>query len=1290
MNINDLSLTPFFYSSSSEEENLLPIESTEETAEEITPPKEENQRAKTDLSIISQAIHLSTALLQLIPDPSIRLTLAQAEDLIFNSINGRIIHYLCPLNLLFVDIMKTLRQLKKDPSIYSSSGNAYYSTPKGFEAEEVKGYKVCQLLSVQINLLFRHFRKHSFLFEGEITSRSERKNLIYARINYVETDKLFIQLESLVNALGSYETKKLCRMLKQYCDILYHLCHTESFLIKSSKSLSGNMDIETSVLTYPPGRVHFDFYLDSLDLSLSSLVDYRQMKKDEASILAQHLEEIKELSKCSLDGLEKFTLSVQIHKNNIDQLGNAYFKASDNILLQSKLNKANLSLQAYFQGIESRSLSLVKTLQEMTPLVQQVCCPWTLFRDECHAMLEKYDKECDLLEPQIKQTFQSFENLLKANKKLSRETKNQIKDLLNSIKVLLSEETFKIRFNALLVETIRLTMNTAQEILIFFCKKIKPLNLEADAFHQSLVRSQKELPCAAFSAIDLFIQQVFQFTELLEKEASCKVITASIRLKVRKTVKQLMLMEFDSLLKAEERDKTKILQDFFLNLINTTQSIHHHLEGPHKDHPLKKSTRLLLKYLENLGEIEIFNLHITSGLTDPIGPQTDISLADIPLIREQMRMITLAFAEQNIEEHLNALEKALREKFESAIESGKFFWKANLKNAILSRLAINERQREIKRCYQELESSETVNQVLEALHRLHSRRKSTIEKRCKGWNIQLTLLGRIAQNEGCEPIYSPIRAISSWDVSTEFFLKPTNEIVLTNPRPRRTSPFQISSTPTRVETWDERQTDSDSGEEEKFQENENLLSLSNLSQETFLPSPYESNLSLIAALQKEKLPLLNANEQIESFSARAIGRDELLKNSCIYLTLIEEAKKWSSLEFPKSLQMRGQIDFMLLLEAAQKIALASLRIATKEAPSIHILASKDQGGSLLYTHNGMFLTSLLRSSGKKWFEQTGIQSSIQYQELLLKRVYWFQEEQQEVEKIALITACCETAWKELGSSAKHFKPTDIEKDLYAKTANFKECRLKIHKYKRNQAPLSLPILSLPEIRELQNEIIHKIALLQFDPHCCDLAKGFIGTVGRILGSGCTLMAYNGKNSTPLNFAVRSAEIQVSLLSSVLILALSTLKENLDQQHPLFSDQGGRALFQSHRVDRLWKVLKSYLAAKTPSDRIALLDNSLPHFVGDPRYPYPNKTVMTNEIVSMHEKVYLLKKIEDGSWFSNEDQPLLAKYLGKEGKLKSSGIQKEILNRSIMQAVDVQQRKTWLAFELAAVILRACV
>jgi hypothetical protein len=256
---------------------------------------------------------------------------------------------------------------------------------------------------------------------------------------------------------------------------------------------------------------------------------------------------------------------------------------------------------------------------------------------------------------------------------------------------------------------------------------------------------------------------------------------------------------------------------------------------------------------------------------------------------------------------------------------------------------------------------------------------------------------------------------------------------------------------------------------------------------------------------------------------------------------------------------------------------------------------------------------------------------------------------------------------------------------------FQDCRSRIHKFRRNQFGAFIPVSDIQDADTFNLKIAKLITALQVTPQCANFFHNYVSTIKRVLDFNQILNVYEKKVPMPLFFTTRSAEIQVSLLSSVLILALSTVKVSADHPHPLFLDHEGkdqdRPLLYSHRVDRLWKVLKDHLGSKSDPDTLKMLDMYLPLFVGDPRYPHPNKTSITNNLVNMHEKVYLLQKIESEGMYRKEDIKLLNKHLGKEGWKLNSELQQAKLKEMIALAIEEQKKRTQLALQMTEMILK---
>lgn len=140
------------------------------------------------------------------------------------------------------------------------------------------------------------------------------------------------------------------------------------------------------------------------------------------------------------------------------------------------------------------------------------------------------------------------------------------------------------------------------------------------------------------------------------------------------------------------------------------------------------------------------------------------------------------------------------------------------------------------------------------------------------------------------------------------------------------------------------------------------------------------------------------------------------------------------------------------------------------------------------------------------------------------------------------------------------------------------------------------------------------------------------------------------------------------------------------EHPLFTLHRGREVFLTHRVDILWSLLRPHIKEDKNFEAINKIDSFLHVFVGDPRYPYPNKTPLTNQLVKMEEKVYLLFKLESG-WLGSEEKKLLVAHLGKKGIFLPSEKQKAYILASIRKEVEIQEQKSRFALQLAESILK---
>lgn len=175
----------------------------------------------------------------------------------------------------------------------------------------------------------------------------------------------------------------------------------------------------------------------------------------------------------------------------------------------------------------------------------------------------------------------------------------------------------------------------------------------------------------------------------------------------------------------------------------------------------------------------------------------------------------------------------------------------------------------------------------------------------------------------------------------------------------------------------------------------------------------------------------------------------------------------------------------------------------------------------------------------------------------------------------------------------------------------------------------------------------------------------------------------------MNFAMRSSEIQVSLLSLTTQLLLCFVKVPSDSVHPLFLDINGqegdgRPLMHCHRADKIFGVLQQFKDWHTEEHEA--LKASLNTFAGDPRYPFPNKTAMTNDLIAIYQKVYLQHKVHHDAFSDKQDKKLLQRHLGAGTWKLPTTEQEALLSQSLQSDIEQQKAKTALAFDLACQLL----
>jgi hypothetical protein len=250
--INNVNLTvsyptPYFYPSSEEDNDNTPlrgegIDLQLELEEKVSPikihqkiiekPSQEiiNLNTAERDKIISQLVQDKTLTFQQTFESLDKLPLDQAKKLIQDIVRGRIVNFLSPINLLFFEMIKVMQQLSRDRTIASFSGVITLNINGKLKNEETKGSQILQNLSAELHLLFRIFRDYSCLLEGKIASKANRIEIVQAQDIYLKIVNLFVRVEGVIIKEGNNLAKKLYYELKNYCDVLYHICYNEDFL----------------------------------------------------------------------------------------------------------------------------------------------------------------------------------------------------------------------------------------------------------------------------------------------------------------------------------------------------------------------------------------------------------------------------------------------------------------------------------------------------------------------------------------------------------------------------------------------------------------------------------------------------------------------------------------------------------------------------------------------------------------------------------------------------------------------------------------------------------------------------------------------------------------------------------------------------------------------------------------------------------------------------------------------------------------------------------------------------
>ena len=399
----------------------------------------------------------------------------------------------------------------------------------------------------------------------------------------------------------------------------------------------------------------------------------------------------------------------------------------------------------------------------------------------------------------------------------------------------------------------------------------------------------------------------------------------------------------------------------------------------------------------------------------------------------------------------------------------------------------------------------------------------------------------------------------------------------------------------------------------------------------YKPTPFEKSLEPLVALQQRNPLPLDRMEEAFSLFKRKEKMEQALQTQLYLMHLLEEQKD------PELKPLfRGTTDLFRLHEMTQKLALAFFPIGKP-----HLILDPNQRHLFTSLHDGVYLAQVLTKS-EPLFGNKKSEPFLKDQEKVLKVSYWFSEERPEPNSAYdFMLPRCKEIWRNME------KQKSVELTCIGVVDSLWKMRAFVQQQREEPTEIVFP--ELPPLREL------------------------IGTVEAPVVELATALDTHAKACmrAPILFTNRHLEIQIGLLTSVMKDLLYKRGHSPDQELE------GRPLKYSHHVLHLWNLLKSH--CKTH------IEEQLALFVGDPRYPFPNKTAISHDLVTSYDLSRLLAIARTGFLVAEKVQ-LFKKYVPdfSVNDLKRAG---ELIEKRLQDHLERVEKKTRLAFVLAAELLR---
>lgn len=1222
--------------------------------------------------MIDFAINLSKQKSQAAFKDQTKISPQQADKLLVDMCAGKELETLSSLNILVVAIMQEVQALTLETR--STSEVAIVSGKNGPQQILLDPKKELKKLSASIFQIFRQFRQYAPLLNGKVTST----NRIYI-LSIQETYVKIAQHHELIQ--GSFNTRRAkahYHKLSVYLDLLYYCSYNENFLSKFTKPLIEKINPLDRLTNFPPTSLHVHLLENSLEI-LSCSLNLCEEKLDEEFI--SPLKEAQQLIRqksgkvfpqlVHLDeSLQNFLTALQV--NTAEAIAKIQKSLNSTKALQH-----STQLRSFLERLNDPNQSYVTTLETMWPLLCEMESNWKVHMDqESHNdITQNLNKTCEKFE----EALNSARSKLKmCNARLP----NKFKAL--SLETICDCKKIILLYNSLIFEPMRIPAMICHEIKTYY-GFFERTNALAKEFQTLLLSNDVEQPCSAFSAIDFLTHQTFlpffstadqnitepDFEEIQSCFQNIALLICSgsgnsndVALSTDKTVTCISEDELDL-----EEEIYRFCDLLLPKLEHTTQD------------SLKTALLTLKKYLSEDHE----GRHMFSMLLGGYNDRLELSIADLSSVKNHFAVMH-GFSRIQENSPLIALKHLFKKRLAQASDSSKPFLKLCYKHLVLATVDQKTLIKAIEKYRHIFESCATKEELLKNLHAWR-KTLTKVEYGLSRAKQQLNLMAMIASNKNDHEVSQHYRSFIKWQVSFNFFCMTIDQLIINNSMLIEEPAVENNSVKKNPLKKDLSSEQSEPRVEDILEEQEKPELDSDLpkTQVKHEPSSYNLSLETLDKLKNQPLSLLCSTEGKESYIFRSLRRHELIKNSAFYQMQMEEAEKWgANTTLPEPMQTRIQNPYFLFLEATQKISLCSLRLATQAEPTKHISLTLYNDRPLIYSHDGEMLSKGLGTTGKTWFSEPNMEFLLLRQEAQLKQGYWFKQEHQLSKEIEKVRSHCGMILLEtvnVNSATKSHSFEKEAKDRYRFQKGIQKHKLR--KLHQAAVPLSFKhAMASESYKEKLTRITEKMTV---DPQCIDMSTGIKAAIDRVLELHDSLLARNDLQDAPLFLTTCSAEIQVNILSLTQQLVLCSFKAANGQLHPLFLNADGhqnqgRPLIHSHEVDTLFSALKKH-GIGIEADQDEMLKKNLSFFVGDPRYPFPNKTLLTDGLVNMFLKVQLHHKIKQNEFFDAKDKKLLASTLGQEWWRLKPMQQLQALQEKINVEVEHQRDKTALAFHL---------